>query len=266
MPGGGGIDMGIGGFGCFDTLLPESYNHSLYLDGTDDRVQGGLTTSMFQDFTADQDWSLKFTFKLDTLGAAQTLCAVGPTTDYIWITVATDGKLVLYSVTGGSTSRLTRFWTAGIGVDTWYEVIITCDASGTQRALVCYVNGVAKTLHTTDVSTSSTSLLPASGKVGWGSFFNLVDYDFKLDSIASWSSVLTAVEASAIHGDSANPYSPQLNKKKKGYVSAQYLTSYYKFEEGTGTSIADSSGHPGTTALAIINTSTWSDDTRFNPE
>jgi hypothetical protein len=265
MPGGGGIDMGIGGFGCFDTLTYESQGYSLYLDGTDDRVQGNLTTSMFQDFTADQDWSLKFTFKLDTIGAAQTLCAVGPTSDYIWIVVNTDGKLVLYSVTG-VTSRLTRFWTAGIAADTWYEVVITCDASGTQRALVCYVNAVAKTLHTTNVSTSSTSLLPASGKVGWGSFFNLVDFDFKLDSIASWSSVLTAGEVTAIHGTVANPGTPNLTQNQHGYISSQYLTSYYKFEEGTGTSIADSSGHPGTTALTIINTSTWSDDTRINPE
>ena len=122
-------------------------------------------------------------------------------------------------------------------------------------------------MHTVVISVSSTSLLPATGKVGWGrSLDTSTDYDFKIDSIASWDSVLTAVEASAIHGDSANPYSPQLTQNQKGYVSAQHLTSYYKIEEGTGTNLADSSGHPGTTDLTNVGTSTWSDDTRFNPE
>lgn len=251
-----GIDMGI--TACPPAIPPvETQNYSVYLDGASDRVQGGRANAMFQDFIADRNWTLKFSFKLDTLDVSQTISTSGPTSDYIWMGVATDGKLFLYSVTGG-TFRLTRVWTAGIAIDTWYEVVITCDASGSQRSLICYVNKVAKTLHTTNVSTSSVSLLPASGKVTWGTFFNLVDHDFRLDTIASWNSVLTSAEVTSIY-DSG----PDLTADQHGYVSSASLTSYYKFEEGTGSSVADSSGHVGTLALTFINSPSWSSDTRL---
>ena len=156
------------------TLIPasESQEYSLHLDGTNDRIQGGLGNSFVQDWGSNSSWTLKFSFKLDTIGSAQTLLTAGSPSNYIFISVQTDGKLFVQTLASGAFT-MNRGWTAGIDADTWYEVVITCDSSGTQRALVCYVNKVAKTLHTTNVSTSSASLLPASGKVTWGTFFNI---------------------------------------------------------------------------------------------
>ena len=181
----------------------------------------------------------------------------GSVANYIAITVDTAGKLFLQAF-ASSEFTLNRGWTAGIAADTWYEVVITCDSSDTQRALICYVNKVAKTLHTTNVSTSSTSLIPGAGKVTWGTFFNIVDFDFRIDSIASWSSVLTSAEVTVLFDAG-----PDLTADQHGYVSSDDLTSYYKIEEGSGTSLADSSGHAGTAALSTVNSPSWSTDTRL---
>lgn len=254
------VTLGLGiGPQYSKTLIPpsESQEYSLYLDGASDRIQGGLTNSFVQDWGSNSSWTLKFSFKLDTLAASQTLLTAGSVANYIFISVATDGKLAVQTF-ASSSFTMNRIWTAGIAADTWYEVVITCDSSGTQRALVCYVNKVAKTLHTTSVSTSSTTLIPAAGKVTWGTFFNVVDYDYRIDSIASWSSVLTSAEVTVLFDAG-----PDLTADQHGYVSSDDLTSYYKIEEGSGTSLADSSGHAGTAALSTVNSPSWSTDTRL---
>jgi hypothetical protein len=245
----GGSPVFAGGGGAVETQ-----DYSLHLDGASDRLQiADITASMFQDFTADQDWTLKFSIKLDALNS--TISATGPVNDYIWIGVNASGDLYLNSVTG-VTYRLQRLWDTGLSIDTWYEIVITCDASGTNRALVCYVDKVAQTATVTSASTSSTSLMPASGRATWGSFFNIVDFDFRIDSIASWSSVLTSAEVTELYDNY-----PDLTADSGNYGSSADLTSYYKFEEGTGSTVADSSGNAND--IVLINSPTWSSDTRI---
>ena len=57
---------------------------------------------------------------------------------------------------------------------------------------------------------------------------------------------------------------PDLTADSGNYVSSANLETYYKFEEGTGTALADSSGN-GNNQLNLINptANVWSTDTRI---
>ena len=92
-----------------------------------------------------------------------------------------------------------------------------------------------------------------------GTFLNIVDYDFRVDRLYSWNSVLTQAEVTEIY----NNY-PDLTADSGDYVSSAKLQTYYKFEEGTGTILADSSGNSNNN-LNIINgtANAWSTDTRI---
>jgi hypothetical protein len=84
----------------------------------------------------------------------------------------------------------------------------------------------------------------------------MVDYDFRIDSIASWSAVLTSAEVTELYDNY-----PDLTADSGDYGSSARLTSYYKFEEGTGSTVADSSGNAND--IVLINSPTWSSDTRI---
>ena len=231
----------------------ESQNYSLYLDGASDRLQGGNSNGMFQDWTANQDWTLKFSIKLDA--QLSYIATVGPTSSYIFISTDSSGHLSVSNLISGTV--YTHIWSTGFATGTWYEVVITCDSSGSDKAFNCYVDKVAQTSTTQAAIGSSTSLLPTSGKVFWGTFFGLVDSDFRIDSIASWSIALSSANITELY----DSY-PDLTEDYKAYTASSRLTSYYKLEEGTGTTTADSSG-TSSADLQLINTPTWSSDTRI---
>ena len=92
-----------------------------------------------------------------------------------------------------------------------------------------------------------------------GTFLNVVDYDFRVDRLASWSDVLTSAEITEIYDNY-----PDLTADSGNYTSSDRLETYYKIEEGSGTTMADSSGNSNGN-LTVVNASTnfWSTDTRI---
>ena len=143
---------------------------------------------------------------------------------------------------------------------------LTCDASGTNRDFKLYINGVEIPASSgTDISNSNgyTEVTLASSTnceshVGSATFnihknANLVASAFvvQLGPQAFWDSVLTQAEIKEIYYNH-----PTLTSNSGDYTSSGDLQRWYKFDEGTGTSVADSSGNSGP-AFDLVNGPTW---------
>ena len=242
----------------FGGLPAETQNYSVYLDGASDRIQSiNMASTWLKVFDADVEFSLHFSIKIDVV--PMTISFTGTSSDYFWMQVVSGGDLNI-SASIGSTSVGQVAFDTNFSTGTWYDVVITATApSGGNRDFVCYVNKSAVTTSTTTVFASSTDVAAISGKFTMGTFLNVVDYDFRIDRLASWNTVLTAAEVAEIYDNY-----PDLTADSGDYAESARLQTYYKMEEGSGTTMADSSGN-GNTSLTVVNATGnfWSTDTRI---
>jgi len=128
-------------------------------------------------------------------------------------------------------------------INNWHHVVLTI---GDNRAGVLYVNG-----------SSALTISAANGEGGLDMFSIGVDYDSssgsagnpaqyfdgKIDEVAVWNDELTSAEVTAIYnsGNMLNVSSDSGN-----YASAANLQGYYRFNEGSGTSLQDNSSNSNT--------------------
>ena len=128
-------------------------------------------------------------------------------------------------------------------INNWHHVVLTILDN---RSGVLYVNG-----------SSALTISGANGEGGLDMFSIGVDYDEvsnkagdpsqyfdgKIDEVAVWNDVLTSAEVTAIYnsGNMLNVSSDSGN-----YASADNLQGYYRFNEGSGTSLQDNSSNSNT--------------------
>jgi len=129
-------------------------------------------------------------------------------------------------------------------INNWHHVVLTIRDN---RSGVLYVNG-----------SSALTISGANGEGGLDMFSIGVDYDSslsssagtpsqyfdgKIDEVAVWNDVLTSAEVTAIYnsGNMLNVSSDSGN-----YASAANLQGYYRFNEGSGTSLQDNSSNSNT--------------------
>ena len=137
-------------------------------------------------------------------------------------------------------------------INNWHHVVLTI---GSDRAGVLYVNG-----------SSAATFSGAHNSGGLDMFSIAVDYDNsegdvagnpaqyfdgKIDEVAVWNDELTSAEVTAIYnsGNMLNVSSDSGN-----YASADNLKGYYRFNEGSGTSLQDNSSNSNT---GTITGATW---------
>ena len=136
-------------------------------------------------------------------------------------------------------------------INNWHHVVLTI---GSDRAGVLYVNG-----------SSAATFSGAHNSGGLDMFSIGVDYDSssgsagnpaqyfdgKIDEVAVWNDELTSAEVTAIYnsGNMLNVSSDSGN-----YASAVNLQGYYRFNEGSGTSLQDNSSNSNT---GTITGATW---------
>jgi hypothetical protein len=142
-------------------------------------------------------------------------------------------------------------------INNWHHVVLTI---GADRAGVLYVNG-----------SSAATFSSAFNTGGLDMFSIAVDYDDvddndgqstgagnpqhyfdgKIDEVAVWNDELTSAEVTAIYnsGNMLNVSSDSGN-----YASAINLKGYYRFNEGSGTSLQDNSSNSNT---GTITGATW---------
>jgi hypothetical protein len=169
-----------------------------------------------------------------------------------------NGPSVLY---GGTDLKFAYYNQTLTAVDTsstyainnWHHVVLTI---GSDRDGVLYVNG------------SSAATFSSAFNSGALDMFSIaVDYDEteisatagdpaeyfdgKMDEVAVWNDELTSAEVTAIYnsGNMLNVSSDSGN-----YESADNLQGYYRFNEGSGTSLQDNSSNSNT---STINGAVW---------
>ena len=242
----------------------EPYTSSIVLDGANDRLDASRTGSFIQDFGANSSWSIRFQIEIDQPIPPTSLFigSAGPVSDVLTFEVTGSnhgsgaGNLRIAHIVSGTTVLDTHFDT-NIVQDTWTELVLTCDASGTNRVFSCYQNGLAASKTDTILRASSSSMLPGSRTLTLGTWLNAAFFAFKIDNIASWSSVLTAAEAQEIYRSH-----PLLTSDHGDYSASSNLTTYYTMEEGSGTTTSDVSGNSADD-ITLTNGPTWSSDTMF---
>ena len=137
-------------------------------------------------------------------------------------------------------------------INNWHHVILTI---GSDRDGVLYVNGSSAA--TFSGAHNSGSLNRFSIAVDYDNVEGSVagnpsDYfDGKIDEVAVWNDELTSAEVTAIYnsGNMLNVSSDSGN-----YASAANLKGYYRFNEGSGTSLQDNSSNSNT---GTITGATW---------
>lgn len=144
--------------------------------------------------------------------------------------LASSGGFKIWAASGGVfTDQYPHVEITNV-IDTWYHILIS--RSGTTVTL--YVNG-----------TNSDSKTHSSLGTGFGSLHELGRYvssnflNGNIDEYAIWNTALTSQEAVAIY-NSGSPFN--LKKDNGNYTSSSDLIGYWRFEEGTGDTAADSVG------------------------
>ena len=134
-------------------------------------------------------------------------------------------------------------------INNWHHVVLTI---GSDRAGVLYVNGSSAATFSSAFNTGGLDMFSIAvdyddvvdeedASLGAG---NPTQYfDGKIDEVAVWNDELTSAEVTAIYnsGNMLNVSSDSGN-----YASDAHLKGYYRFNEGSGTSLQDNSSNSNT--------------------
>jgi len=248
----------------FSTDVPAySNNYSIALDGSNDYapVVGSLSAGTYNFLTSTLTYSASLWFKLDdhTQNSSQVLLANNYTGSNIGIQIWYDNRsgkatkaIRVNSWAGSSVSTNTA---NAITDNNWHHVLVT--SSGASGTLTVYLDGSSLTTASLGSvsSTDPNQDLAIGGRVISGSVNSPIDG--KLDEVAIWDVALSSSDVTAIY----NSGSPNNLNTSGSYDTDRSgdLQGYWRFEENTGTSIADNSGNGNTATLT--NGPTFSTDT-----
>lgn len=124
-----------------------------------------------------------------------------------------------------------------LNANTWYHVAATYDGS----AMKIYINGVL------DATKSQTGSVNSNGAFNVGYLYNTSrNFNGKVDEVRIWKRALSQTEISQ---NMCNVTLP-----------ATSLAAYWKFNEGSGSSVQDSSGNGVTLTLTGVDASNWGTD------
>ncbi|MCT2563247.1 endo-beta-N-acetylglucosaminidase H [Chryseobacterium herbae] len=124
-----------------------------------------------------------------------------------------------------------------LNANTWYHVAATYDGS----AMKIYINGVL------DATKSQTGNIASNGAFNVGYLYNTSrNFSGKVDEVRVWKRALTQTEISQ---NMCNVTLP-----------ATSLAAYWKFNEGSGSSVQDSSGNGLALTLTGVDASNWGTD------
>jgi hypothetical protein len=124
-----------------------------------------------------------------------------------------------------------------LNANTWYHIAATYDGS----SMKIYINGVL------DASKSQTGSVNSNGAFNVGYLYNTSrNFNGKVDEVRVWKRALSQTEISQ---NMCNVTLP-----------ATSLAAYWKFNEGSGSSVQDSSGNGITLTLTGVDASNWGTD------
>ena len=233
-----------------------SNNYSVALDGTADYVEIGDLSGLESD--GDLSFSLWFRTPVVSGGALGGLINVYTSFSgsvgefYIRLANAT----VSYWINGEGWYK-----TGGVSIaaDTWYHAVATyrdidnaADVTAAKTATRLYINAAEQ-----DAGTGSGSSFPASGDISGSGLKTIIggyhssSYTLNgfMDEVSIFNKVLSSEQVSDIYNSGTPTDLSEMNG----------LIGYWRFEEGTGSSVADSSSNSNSGTL--INDSAFSSTT-----
>jgi hypothetical protein len=233
------ITTNIDNSSCYGTLMVSSDNFSncvqmaspnkaLDFDGTNDYVAVSNHSSIP---VGNESYTIEAWFYADQMG---TRGIVG------WGNYGSFNQVTALRLHGSNGIRH-YWWAADLDVTTgdisgaWHHVAVTWD--GTNRKL--YLDGVYK-----NGDQPSAHAVPNASNFRIGSTNNSEYFDGKIDEIRIWSEARTQQEIQAT-----------MNNTLTGSESG--LVAYYKMNDGSGTSLADSSSNSNTATLNNMTDSDW---------
>ncbi|MDN3695317.1 T9SS type A sorting domain-containing protein [Chryseobacterium tructae] len=127
--------------------------------------------------------------------------------------------------------------TTALNANTWYHVAATYDGA----SMKLYING------TLDASRAQTGSLSSNGAFNVGYSYNTSrNFNGKIDEVRVWKRALSQTEISQNMCAISLP--------------ASSLAAYWKFNEGSGSTVQDSSGNGATLTLTGVDASNWVTD------
>ncbi|NML71387.1 T9SS type A sorting domain-containing protein [Chryseobacterium sp. RP-3-3] len=124
-----------------------------------------------------------------------------------------------------------------LNTNTWYHVAATYDGAN----MKLYINGVL------DASRAQTGNVASSGAFNVGYLYNTSrNFNGRVDEVRVWKRALSQTEIS--------------QKMCNVTLPATSLAAYWKFNEGSGSSVQDSSGNGVTLTLTGVDASNWGTD------
>jgi len=225
--------------------------YSVDFDGTDDYATIADANDLsFGNASTDSAFSIMAWVKMDDATKFRIVSKTNSTSDAEWFfTTSGSDKLRIDLLDADNNNRIGIETSAAITAHegSWIHVIATYDGGGDSSTMVLYINGVAQATSATDAG-SYTAMHNTNAPVWIGGLAYGPDFaNGKIDEVAIIPSELSAAQALAIY-----------NSGEPADLTSYSPTVWTRFEEGTGTSIADSSGNGHTATLT--NGPTFSTD------
>ena len=258
--GSGGNDGTLTNGPTFSTDVPvaPSFNNSrsLSYDGTDDYALASSLSGHAAPFT------MSFWF----LTSNDANMVPFHYQDNLWFRMvlrsSSDGRRIRFYGSNDSNKTSTGAWVSG----QWNHFAATVDSSGNTDL---YLNGTYDSTHTGGGISAVTSNFMVGAQ--WHSGSPISDFNGQLDEVATWNAVLSNGSASVgatAGGDIAAIYNsgvPNDLASASSYDTDRTanLTNWWRMEEGSGTSVANSV--TGGTALGLNNDTTFSTDVPVAP-
>lgn len=252
---GGDYDLA---WGTNTTSTTGKISNGLTFDGTDDATANINDT--FGSVSATKRWAVALWFKTsDTQGYLFDSGDSGNVGERV--AVFTDGannlSLYMSNDTNGTEYKYLNYSVTSTD-NNWHHLVVTRDGDNSVKLYVDS-NLISVNFTSTDVDMSSYSESWVDFTLGHRYVMNIYNYNGLIDEARVYTDALTATEVSALYGNGTN---------RHGYVTANYPgkelirqysanvtvgspgneetgpgpIAYWKFDEGTGTSVNDSSG------------------------
>jgi hypothetical protein len=218
--------VNIGTMGNLGSLLASGLSISLW-------VKSNLRTAMTMVGTRVTSTNMYLNFKLNSQSGSN------------------NADYVQFQFVDGSAVALNGYAQAQkVNNGEWHHLVATMNPSGS--AITLYMDGVALTV-TYNNQNAPSSFANFANAVFLGALDNAgvvatPYYKGLMDEVTFWNSILSESEVSSLYYN--------------GSVSGKSPVSYHKFDEGTGTSVADSVGANTGTWNGTL-TSQWSTDVRM---
>tara|TARA_R110002167_G_scaffold362567_1_gene581835 strand:- start:321 stop:1076 length:756 start_codon:yes stop_codon:yes gene_type:complete len=236
----------------FPSAVAFSNTASLAFDGTNDYLDCGDLSELASATTLTvMGW-----YKQTTLDQIRALFSVGASlNESVAIYTYSDGKMYMdmRSVTA-STSGFGSFdYSTVVTAGEWFHVAMVFTGGGADNAakLKCYIDGSAVTLAFSGTVPTVTSAVGTDCEIGESqphAINNIPTFLGGVDEVAIFDEALASSKINTIYNSGV----PTDLSGESG------LVGYWRMEEGTGTSVADSSDNSYTGTLT--NGATWSED------